>query len=356
MMSMKRLCFLIFTAACATNAFSQATNCTQVLRLVRSTYEQGRLHELPTLMEGCLHGVGDKGFTKADKREAYRYLTLAYIYLEEPEKADESMLKLLDTDHFFQINQALDPAEFIALYNKFRHEPLYWVNFKVGFNVTQPVVTKAENIGSTSGGQGSYALSVALQFSAAWEKAIGKKIMAAPEIGLINRGYEYTNTSLAISDEDPNKYVSSLNYAVKQSWFDLNAIFYYKFKDTQELKTFVGGGPGISYLLSSTNQASTVLGNGFTITGSSIDDIKSYNKLLYSFTLMAGVKKKFAEFYVTADVRYQIGLSSAIDNANRTTPSGGYDYQIAYNDFRMNNASLNLGVSYPIFKPKKLIK
>jgi hypothetical protein len=31
-------------------AFGQASSCTQTLRLVQSTYEQGRLHELETLM------------------------------------------------------------------------------------------------------------------------------------------------------------------------------------------------------------------------------------------------------------------------------------------------------------------
>ena len=161
---------------------------------------------------------------------------------------------------------------------------------------------------------------------------------------------------LAAADEDPSKSVSTQTYAISQSWLDLNALFYYKFTDTQDIKTYVGGGPGISYLLKSSNTASTVLGNGFTVTGETIDDIKSYNKLMYSFTILAGGKLKFADFYVTADVRYQIGLSSAINNASRTNPGGGFDYQIQYNDFRMNNISANVGVSYPVFKPKKLIK
>jgi len=101
---------IIFSVFGLSVGYSQtATNCTQTIRQIRLTYEQGRLHELPDLAKGCLRN----GFTKEEKREAYRYLTLAYIYLEEPDSADINMLKLLETDHFYQVNQTIDPAEFI---------------------------------------------------------------------------------------------------------------------------------------------------------------------------------------------------------------------------------------------------
>jgi hypothetical protein len=355
---MKRLYFLIvLSASCVTHAFSQSTApCSQTLRLVRSTYEQGRLHELPDMMKACLEGVGDKGFTPADKREAYRYLTLAYIYLEEPEEADKAMLKLLETDHFFQINNSLDPAEFIALYNKFRHEPLYFLNFKFGINVSQPSVMNYYNIGSTGAGKGKYGLGISIQLLAAFEKTITKKFVAAPEIGFVVRSFSYSNPSLAVADENPNKPISSQDFSFSQNWIDFNAIVNYKLTDTQNFKTYVGAGPGISYLLGSNNQASTTLGNDFTVTGTAIKDTESYNKLVYSFTVVAGVKIKFADFYVMGDIRYQYGLTNAVNTSTRTNPAIGFDYQGQYNDYKMNNLMINVGVSYPVFKPKKLIK
>jgi len=95
---------------------AQTTSCAQTIRLATSVYEQGRLHELPDLLKNCLNS----GFTQQERVTAYKLLTLSYIYLEEPEKADESMLKLLETNPYFEINAAVDPAEFIALYNTFR--------------------------------------------------------------------------------------------------------------------------------------------------------------------------------------------------------------------------------------------
>ena len=115
--------FILFSLLAFSNqVFGQAASCTQVLRLVQSTYEQGRLHELEALMAVCLKN----GFDEQQKVTAYKYQTLAFIYLEEPEKADESMLALLNTGqagHFFKPNDAVDPAEFIALWKKFRRDP-----------------------------------------------------------------------------------------------------------------------------------------------------------------------------------------------------------------------------------------
>src|SRR5436190_8360022 len=147
---MKRLYLLVITLLIGTvAAYSQTSNCTQTLRLMRSTYEQGRLHELGSQSEACLNAPEGKGFTKEEKRVAYRLITLSWIYLEEPEKADESMLNLLNASHFYEINKAVDPAEFIALFNKFRHDPIFRYGLKFGGNATQPQATELHNVGST---------------------------------------------------------------------------------------------------------------------------------------------------------------------------------------------------------------
>ncbi len=358
---MKRLYFLAVCWAFGISpAFSQATNCTQTLRIIRTTYEQGRLHELPKLAEGCLAG-GDQGFSKEERKEAYRYLTLAYIYLEEPEKADESMIQLLNTDHFYQPNKEVDPAEFIALYNKFRHEPVYRFGVKAGLNLTQPVVTNYYNIGSQGAGNGAYSMSPNLAVYGVFEKDFFRKspwnrLVLAAELGYVSRAYTYTNNELATADENPAKSISTQEFQIGQQYLDLNVIGQYKFKNTVDLQTYLGGGPGISYLLGSSNQASTILGNGFTVSGSSVDDTKSYRKVLFSVNLVAGVKYRFGEVYLTAEARYQIGFTNVINPDSRTNPEIAYDYQGRYNDYRMNNMTITVGILYPHFKPLKLIR
>ena len=118
---MRKILPLILISSIAFYHATGQSTCTQTLRTARSTYDQGRLQELPSLLDGCLKN----GFTQQEKVEAYKLLSLAYIYLEESAKADEAMLNLLRTDHYFEINTSTDPAEFIALYRTFRTRPIY---------------------------------------------------------------------------------------------------------------------------------------------------------------------------------------------------------------------------------------
>jgi hypothetical protein len=316
------------------------------------------------MADGCLKAVEGKGFTKQEKREAYRILTLAYIYLEEPEKADESMLRLLETEHFYQVNPSIDPAEFVVLYNKFRHDPLFRYGLKIGGNATLPSVSQYQNIGSSGGGMGTYTLAGNIQIMGMFEKDmpwLHKKIVLAPEIGWVNRNYGYENPNLNNGDGGTvgTGAISDLVFAFKQSWLDLNGIVQYKLYSTVEKQAYIGLGPGASMLLSSSNQASTTIGTGankYTVTGPSVDDKASFNKFVYSVTLVAGAKLKVGELYLTADVRYQYGLNNVVNSATRTNPEIAFDYQGRYNDYRMSNIMVNIGVLIPKFSPKKLIK
>ncbi len=335
------------------------TPCTQILRLVRSTYESGRLHEIPNMVAPCLER-STGGFTDEEKRETYRYLTLTYIYLEEPEKADEAMLKLLETDHFFQIS-SLDPAEFKSLYKKFRTDPVFKLGIRGGLNVTQNNALNYNYVGSAGGGLGKYGVSLGFHAIASFEKEFSKpsflkKLVIAPELGFMSRKFSYSNPTLAFADEDPSKSVSNQTFLIAQSFLDLNGLVQYKFTDKLDFKSYIGGGPSISYLLSSTFQPTTVLGNGFTNTEGAFSDAESYRKLTTSFIVTAGIKRKIGGLYLTVDVRYQYGLSNMINSSTRTNPSGAFNYQVQYNDYRMNTLVANLGLIYPYFKPKKLIK
>ncbi len=357
---------IIFLAVGLSVGYSQNTSCTQTIRLIRAQYEAGRLHELPQLASGCLNPrPGQQGFTKEEKREAYRYLTLAYIYLEEPDSADINMLKLLETDHFYSINETIDPAEFIALYKKFRTKPIFRYGLKVGVNTTQPNTLQYYNVGSKAGGAGKYGMAVGFNAMLAFEKDLkGKfeKFVLAPEIAYVSRTFNYANSNLNFADQNPDSTVSTQLFVFSQQWLDFNGIVQYRMKtrqDPQDFYVYFGAGPGISYLLSSKNQASTSYGtgsNGYTVTGQQVEDTGSFNSLVYSAVLTAGLKKRIGEIYVTADIRYQIGLSNVVNTASRTNQVIGFDYAGSYNNYRMNNVMVQIGVLFPRFVPKKLVK
>src|SRR5690606_18189739 len=57
---------------------------------------------------------------------------------------DEMMLALLRTDTEFAVNDAVDPAEFVALYKTFRTKPVYRIGAKVGSVAAAPSVVSAD--------------------------------------------------------------------------------------------------------------------------------------------------------------------------------------------------------------------
>ncbi|MFM8913274.1 MAG: hypothetical protein ACKOE6_10230, partial [Flammeovirgaceae bacterium] len=174
---MRRILFLIFAVAVGVEGFSQ--NCAQTLRLARSTYDQGRLHELPALMRDCLDPNKKDGFTKQEKVEAYKLLTMSYIYLEEPEKADSSMLLLLKTDPYFLPNENVDPQEFLGLYKTFRTDPVYRIGLKAGVGLTQANVI---NSVAVTAGESKYEFQVGIIAGVTAEIPIFKKFVLTPEL------------------------------------------------------------------------------------------------------------------------------------------------------------------------------
>jgi hypothetical protein len=110
-------------------------SCTQKLRTARNAYQEGKLNVLPALLTACIKA----GFSKEEKIEALRLVTLAYLYSENERKAEQVFLDLLTIDPEFTPNLQADPTELILLAEKFDTDPkfFYGLNGGVGYNITQ---------------------------------------------------------------------------------------------------------------------------------------------------------------------------------------------------------------------------
>jgi len=336
--------------------YAQTSTCTQTLRLARSTYEQGRFHEIPALLEVCLVS----GFTKQEKVEALRILTLAYLYQEEPEQADEAMLQLLNTDHFFEINENVDPAEFTALYKTFRTKPLFSIGVRFGANYTLPSPKTNYYVGATAGNAGEYSPLNNIQFGLSFEKHLFDKNprsrwTAAPEIMFINHSFSYANEIITTSDETGQSY-SFMEGTLDQSRLDLNLLVQYKLKESA-INPYITFGGAVSLLTKTELQVETQFPEeGSVVTGPSIDMTDTFNPLDYAIIAGGGIKYKFGEIYLLADVRYKYGLTNLIDESARSNPEATFDYGFVSNDLTQSSFIVNIGFVWPYFNPKKLLK
>lgn len=343
--------FLVFVFIGIGQAFGQQGS--QRLRLAQSIYEQGRLHELPVVLKDS----AIVNFSKEDKVSAYKLLTLAHIYLEEPELADQSMLKLLNTDHFFEPNTSIDPAEFIGLYKTFRTKPVFSVGAKVGGNMTVPFLSNNYYISSGANGAGKYTTPIGIQFGIVFEKAlfdksknkILKKLTFAPEL-------LYTPRSVAYSNDDFMNGNATFKGTLKQTWLDFNPMVQFKVNKSKTLQTYLAFGPGVSYLMKgmlSTPNFSWDKGQG-AVSGPDVINTSSYKKIVPSLIGAAGLKFKFGAIYLTAEGRIQYGLASPINSSQRTNVESVFAYNYTLTDYKPLTIMGNVGFIFPYFNPIKI--
>ncbi len=338
--------------------YGQTSTCAQTLRLARSTYEQGRFHEIPALLNSCLTSAG--GFSKQEKVEALRILTLSYIYQEEPLQADDAMLTLLNTDHYFEINENVDPAEFTALYKTFRTTPIFSVGAKFGGNYTMPAPFTNYYVGSAGANAGEYSPAGNIQFGLVFEKLLfesngDSKWTAAPEIMFSSLRFGYANESLSISDQtlEPFSFIDGI---FDQKRLDLNLLIQYKLKNSI-INPYFTAGANISYLLKGEVQLETQFpSEGSVVTGPAVDIKDTFKPLDYGVIVGGGLKFKFGEIFLTADARYRYGITNLVKESARSNPEATFDYGFVSNDLRQSSVMINIGFIYPYFNPKKLLK
>ena len=339
---------------------SYAQSGTQALRLAQSIYEQGRLHELPGL-DG-LKPEKIATYSKPEQVTAYRLLTLAHIYLEEPELADVSMLSLLDADHFFEPNASVEPAEFMGLYKTFRTKPVFNYGLRFGANATFPLLNSVYYVSGASPGNGKYTPKVGVNVGLVFEKEffgnsknkLLRRLVFAPEVYYSQRTSAYTNKDVFTNDST-NAPAADQVVTAKSSWLDINPVFQLKMNESNKFIPYVGLGPGVSYLLSASNTMVTTRAAGAgVVSGGAVPYTSSYRKLIPSVIVSAGVKYRFGEFYITAEARVQYFLMTAVKPSTRSVAASVYDYGYVPSNYKPLNLNINIGFIFPYFNPIKL--
>ncbi len=335
--------FVLLISCTCYSVYSQSS-CAQTLRLAQSIYEQGRLHELESTLDDCLRG---NKFSEQEKVSAYKLLVLTYIYLEEPEKADEFMLKILQTDHDFKVNESADPAEFVALYKTFRTTPIYRAGGKLGAIASQPHVISSE---SAVDGVSEYKYRFGFQGSIAAEVPINKKVVLSGELAFQLRSFK--NTITVTPDDTTSSFITTgLETDV---WLALPVQLQYEFYQRKNTY-YVAGGASFDYLLSSTLKVNRLRGEFSIVDEKNFDMLDQRNKLNYSMLVSAGAKRKIGPGLLVAEVRYQIGLRKGLTKQDIfENEELVYEYHYADALFSPRSLAVSVGYLLNIYHPKKL--
>ncbi len=349
---MKKIIFVGLLIIVVSKSWAQQSSCAQTLRLATSTYEQGRLHELEGILANCIQNT-ENGFTKEERVAAYKLLTQAYIYLEEPTKADDTMLKLLETDHYFEVNKEVDPAEFVALYNTFRTREIYRIGAKLGINATQPNVVNTVSSVELSN-DSKYKYGIAILFGGTVDVPLkNDKMTLHGELLYLQRKFELNLTVERGLSADGKQLSNAFQGFETQNWVSIPLTYEYKLME-KKFNPYIGAGVSIDYLINAQMKGERIRTAVTSVQATTFDFKSLREKINISALVTAGIKSKVSGGYFVAEVRYIYGIT------NVNSPSTSYSNQQAtweqgYADPVFKLSSLAVSGSYliNIFNPKK---
>lgn len=351
-MHMKKVLLVTVLLSATIAGHAQLTSCTQTLRQARSTYEQGRLHEIPTLLQRCL----ESGFTQSEKIEAYKILALSCIYLEEPENADKAMLNILRTDPEFKPNNTVDPAEFIALYNSFRTNPIYSIGVKVGpsYNWFNTTAANGVNDLNSSYGNGVSENKPKLGFQAGivFDIPINKKFSLQPEVVLSTAKVETTNDNLLVSED--NASLGSIQMAQSFTAVQLPISGLYTLFDGK-YDPYVSIGVTPAYILKSQITATRFITGYGPVTERTFDARDLINVFTVSGQVSGGVRTKVKRGFLYAEIRYTMGLTTLTktEEIYKANPELAFAYGYPANINKLNSLAITVGYMRNQYNPKK---
>jgi len=334
-----------------TGLYAQS-NCSQTLSDAVRKFEAGQLTEIPDFVSSCLRN----GFTKDERIQAYKLLTLVHLYQDDKENAEKSFLNMLLINKEFIADTKSDPSELIYLADMYRIRPIFTVQARVGTSITVPKVINRYTLGNDFKSIEKYTPSVTFKASGAIEYTFLKYLQVGTEFSFNYSSFNYSNT---LNEE------TEVNFKESQLWTDF-PLYLKAGVSFGKYTPYIYGGASYSLLISSraSNLESIYDKGGESeekYEGPDIDikELRTGNNI--SFLGGVGLKVKQRTNYLVVDFRFTKGIRNLVDGstrynvASKSQQLANYYYYVDP-DFSINQYSLTIGYIYSIYKPKKLNK
>jgi len=321
--------------------FLQAQDCAQSYSKAERAYENGHLNEVEGLLVTCM-----RTFTADEKVKAYRLITLAHIFSDRLDEADDSYARLLDADPDYEPSKN-DPIEYRNLHNSFRTWPTASVGLVAGPNITFPSIANYHGVDNTALQEGNYSSQVSFQAGITGEYYLGKRLSVSPQLLLVSNQLKF---------EDNLFDFSTLDYTENQSWIQTPIMFrYYLNTKRANLHPFISLGASASFLRRSTASVIRDVVDGRDVTGPDVVVSELRKERNYSALGAFGIEKHFKHIHASIKFSYQRDLMKQVDKDRRySIPELVYRYGYVDNDYRTSYFVLSVGISYVFYNHKRI--
>lgn len=304
--------------------------CSQNLLTAQRRYDQGQLQEVEDLLLPCI----ENGFNRAERIQAYRLVMLADLFKDETEKASELMKKLLKQEPNYTPNRAIDPSEFLTLFDSYRAVPVFSIGIRGGLNNTRVRILNEYSLSTTQNNNSVYSNIPSLSLGLTTSTALYRNLHLSLDILYAARSYSLNDPYLDFI----------VTYEERQNYLELPlGITYIHGKG--KTRPFVQAGVATAFLLDANalvqrNQADgtrEAVGPEF-----SVADLR--NALQASAFGSIGVRRKLGKSEVFAEARYYYALNVSNNPDERLSNQDLlYRYGHIDSDFTLNNVMFSVG-------------
>ena len=339
---MKRILLLLAFILLGIFGVSAQSTCTDQLRVAQRRFDDGLLDEIPQLLADCMKN----GFTDEEKTTAYKLLIQTYLYNEQPEKADEVMLKFLREfpDYVIAPN---DPKEFVNLHQTYRTEPIFKIEVRLSGMLSLPRVIESNSTGNSE------------TVNTKYKPLLG----GGAELNFINKLYNDFDYSIGVSFIFSKYSYSStpldftkLTGTYTDMYFGLPIAARYNF-NFKRLNFFAKAGIEPVYLYSSKVQLTrkdNPIVRPDAIQGTV--DLTSYHRRFDIRPILAfGPTAKLGRGNLRLTFEFKFGSFSHLLDKNKFKNVDLQDrYMFVEDNLKCNLASISLAYVRPIYNPKKI--
>jgi len=324
-------------------------DCGIVLDQAQEEFDAGHIEQVLDILAECL----DKNnFSDEQLPEVFKLLTITYLYLEDPEKAAETFLKLLEEQPDFRPSPN-DPIELEYLSKQYITTPIFSFYGKLGANVSIIDVLNYNRLDSDNNSNPSYNLGAGFVLQGGVEVHFNKAIGFNVELDLSSRSYTRTSTLFTGNPEQES---------LTHDRFNLHGSLPMYFKYTRsgdKYYPFVYAGYSPSYTIISNVRGTRDPQREAEVVGNSVNNLNSTTSFSHSLLFGIGLKRRFNLNYVMVDLRYRLGLTNMNNQANQ------YDFSnqnnknkvlgsaIMDDDLRWNGFELTIGYVWPQYDARK---
>jgi hypothetical protein len=339
-MNQNLIYYIIIFLIIGLKSYSQ-TDCQADLAKAVELYNDGLYTEV---IDVLTKNIKTCNYSKHELEQARKLLASAYFEIDEIEKGNELMYKILKINPTIKINQALDPQPFIEDFQKFEIEPAFL--FRIGFGMSTNRISVSEVYSVLDGVkyENSYERSLIRpcgDIGVQWNFL--KKVSLNINVGMVNKRFA---RRIPLYD--------SIHIEVSKSSWDYSIPIYLKYRFSGRKNFFLSIYAGMNFtgMILSTNEV--IIDGGQEYTAISKQESLQFgkdqiNRNKIGITFGGCLNYKVNKFQFFLDLGYSMDMKDNNVKQNRYSYQKSiFDYYYIEDDIRFRTLELKLGFYYTL--------